>query len=123
MTELKNTERKKAKCKSLDKALVIPGPGEIPEEERNNIIKEAFGRLCSDEQPTPSTKHCMTDEHLNAVVHFLHSDKQAKIIKEMYGDTFDSISPNRKKYLTFLQQVEDDGRIKELNDILKRYGK
>ena len=68
MTELKNTERKKAKCKSLDKALVIPGPGEIPEEERNNIIKEAFGRLCSDEQPTPSTKHCMTDEHLKNAI-------------------------------------------------------
>ncbi len=54
---------------------------------------------------------------------FLHSDKQTKIIKEMYGDSFESISPNRNKYLTFLKRVEDDGRIKELNDILKRYGK
>ncbi|MBO7144597.1 MAG: metallophosphoesterase [Salinivirgaceae bacterium] len=54
---------------------------------------------------------------------FLHSDKQTKIIKEMYGDAFESISPNRNKYLTFLKRVEDDGRIKELNDILKRYGK
>ena len=54
---------------------------------------------------------------------FLHSGKETKIIKEMYGDTFESISPNRNKYLTFLKRVEDDGRIKELNDILKRYGK
>lgn len=49
---------------------------------------------------------------------FLHSGKEAKIIKEMYGDKFDSISPNRDKYLAFLKRVEDDGRIKELNDIL-----
>ena len=54
---------------------------------------------------------------------FLRSGKEAKIIKEMYGDAFESISPNRNKYLTFLKRVEDDGRIKELNDILKRYGK
>jgi hypothetical protein len=54
---------------------------------------------------------------------FLHSDKQAKIIKEMYGDSFDSISTNRDKYLTFLQRVEADGRISELDDILKRYEK
>ena len=55
---------------------------------------------------------------------FLHSGKEAKIIKEMYGDAFDeSISPNRNKYLTFLKCVEDDGRINELYDILKKYGK
>lgn len=54
---------------------------------------------------------------------FLHSGKEAKIIKEMYGDAFESIIPNRDKYLTFLQRVEADGRIKELNDILKRYWK
>lgn len=54
---------------------------------------------------------------------FLHSCKEAKIIKKMYGDTFESISPNRNKYLTFLKCVEDDGRINELYDILKKYGK
>ncbi len=54
---------------------------------------------------------------------FLHSDKQAKILKEMYGDEFDSISPNRDKYLAFLKRVEDDGRMVELNNILKRYAK
>lgn len=54
---------------------------------------------------------------------FLRSGNEAKIIKEMYGNAFESISPNRNKYLTFLKQVEDDGKIKELNDILKRYGK
>ena len=58
------------------------------------------------------------------VVHtFLHSDKQAKIIKEMYGDEFDSISPNIEKYLKFLERVKAEGRIYELNDILKRYAK
>ena len=57
------------------------------------------------------------------VVHaFLHSDKQAKIIKEMYGDEFDSISPNIEKYLKFLERVKAEGRIPELYSILKSYG-
>lgn len=54
---------------------------------------------------------------------FLHSGKEAKIIKEMYGDAFESISPNRDKYLTFLRRVEADGRISELDSILKGYEK
>ena len=54
---------------------------------------------------------------------FLNSKKEPKIIKEMYGTKFDTISPNRIKYLTFLRQVEADNRINELKDILKKYGK
>lgn len=54
---------------------------------------------------------------------FLHSCKEAKIIKEMYGDVFDSIVSNRDKYLAFMKRVEADGRIKELKDILTKYGK
>lgn len=54
---------------------------------------------------------------------FLRSGKEGKIINEMYKDRFDHISPNRVKYLTFLRQVELDGRFNELNEILRRYGK
>jgi predicted phosphohydrolase len=54
---------------------------------------------------------------------FLRSGKERKIIEEMYKDRFDHISPNRVKYLTFLRQVELDGRFNELNVILSRYGK
>ena len=54
---------------------------------------------------------------------FLRSGKDGKIIKEMYNDRFDHISPNRVKSLTFLRQVELDGRFNELNEILNRYGK
>lgn len=52
---------------------------------------------------------------------FLHSKKAAKIIRQMYGDVFESIQFNRKKYLKFLERVEADGRISELDSILKRY--
>lgn len=52
---------------------------------------------------------------------FLHSKKAAKIIRQMYGDMFESIQFNRKKYLKFLKRVEDDGRISELDSILERY--
>lgn len=54
---------------------------------------------------------------------FLHSKQEKRIIKAMYNDRFDNISPNRIKYLTFLKQVEADGRINELNNNLRRYGK
>lgn len=54
---------------------------------------------------------------------FLRSGKEGKIITEMYKDRFDHISPNRVKYLTFLRQVELDGRFNELNEILKKYGR
>ena len=48
---------------------------------------------------------------------FLH------ITKKMYGDTFDKITSNRTKYLYFLKQVDVDGRIIELDEILKKYDK
>ena len=54
---------------------------------------------------------------------FLHSGKEGKIINEMYGNQFDVISNNRIKYIEFVKQVETDGRMSELNNILKRYGK
>jgi len=41
----------------------------------------------------------------------------------MYGDTFDKITSNRTKYLYFLKQVDVDGRIIELDEILKKYDK
>lgn len=54
---------------------------------------------------------------------FLHSGREGKIIKEMYGELFDEISNNRIKYIEFLKRVETDSRMNELNNILKRYGK
>ena len=41
----------------------------------------------------------------------------------MYENRFNHISPNRTKYLTFLRQVELDGRFDELNALLIKYGK
>jgi predicted phosphohydrolase len=54
---------------------------------------------------------------------FLHSGREGVVIKEMYGDKFKGVSPNRIKYLTFLKQVDEDGRLEELNNILNRYDK
>ena len=54
---------------------------------------------------------------------FLRSGRVGIVIKKMYGDKFNGISPNRIKYLTFLKQVEVDGRLEELNNILNKYGK
>lgn len=54
---------------------------------------------------------------------FLRSGREGKIIKEMYGEQFDSFSSNRIKYLEFLRQVEMDGRMNELKNILKKYDK
>lgn len=54
---------------------------------------------------------------------FLRCGRKGIIIKEMYGDKFTKISPNRTKYLYFLRQVEEDGKINMLNEILKRYDK
>ena len=60
----------------------------------------------------------------HAVKHaFLKSEKAQKIIKELYDNQFDNISPNRIKYLYFLKQVEIDGKFGELNELLKKYGK
>lgn len=53
--------------------------------------------------------------------HFLHCGRERDVILEMYGDEFDRISPNRIKYLYFLRKVEEDGKINELNELLKKY--
>ena len=52
---------------------------------------------------------------------FLRCGREGGVIKEMYGDKFSGVSPNRIKYLTFLKQVEKDGRLEELNTILNKY--
>lgn len=54
---------------------------------------------------------------------FIRCGKERTIIKKMYGDTFDKITSNRTKYLYFLKQVDEDGRINELDEILKSYDK
>lgn len=54
---------------------------------------------------------------------FLHCGREGEVIKKMYNDQFDGINPNRTKYVYFLKQVDTDGRIKELNEILKQYDK
>ena len=54
---------------------------------------------------------------------FLKCGKEGKIINEMYGNEFDSITPNKIKYLSFLKKVELDNRFDELNEILNKYGK
>lgn len=59
-----------------------------------------------------------------AVKHaFLNCGKEGKIINKMYGNEFDSITPNRIKYLSFLKKVELDNRLDELNEILNEYSK
>lgn len=54
---------------------------------------------------------------------FLKCGKEGKVIHEMYGNEFDSITPNRIKYLSFLKKVELDNRFDELNEVLNKYGK
>lgn len=54
---------------------------------------------------------------------FIHCGKERAIIKSMYGDSFDKITPNRTKYVAFLNRVDEDGRLNELNEILKNYDK
>ena len=54
---------------------------------------------------------------------FLRSGREGIIIKAMYGEEFDSITPNRTKYLYFLRRVEKDGKINELNEQLKKHDK
>lgn len=54
---------------------------------------------------------------------FLRSGREGIIIKSMYGEQFDNITPNRTKYLLFLRRVEVEGKINELNEQLKKYDK
>ena len=54
---------------------------------------------------------------------FLRCGREGIVVREMYGDKFSGISSNRIKYLAFLSQVEKDGRLEELNNILNKYDK
>lgn len=74
--------------------------------------------LCIDRPIVPPSHQTSPFAVKNA---FLRSGREGIIIKEMYGDKFNGISPNRIKYLTFLKQVEKDGRLEELNMILNKY--
>ena len=74
--------------------------------------------LCIDKPIVPPSPQTSPFAVKNA---FLRSGREGIIIKEMYGDKFNGISPNRIKYLTFLKQVEKDGRLEELNKILNKY--
>jgi calcineurin-like phosphoesterase family protein len=68
----------------------------------------------------------MVDTNINPYAvknRFLRSGREGIIIKSMYGDQFDKITPNRTKYLLFLRRVEKDGKINELNEQLKKYDK
>lgn len=109
-------ERRKVRWEQVHRGTVL---GKAEEDARTllsakNMIDTIKGDIEGRLENVPPTEA--------VVVHtFLHSGKQPKIITEMYGDAFDSVSPNIKKYLEFLQRVKDEGRIYELNDILKRY--
>lgn len=96
----------------INQPLPVTTSENLTEEEYSDRFKKAIDALTVDTSSTALVKYA-----------FLHSGKEAKIIREMYGDAFDSISPNGKKYVTFLKQVEADGRMKELDSILKRYAK
>jgi RNA processing factor Prp31 len=50
---------------------------------------------------------------------FLHCNKQKEVIEQMYGNEFDNLVPNIKKYIAFWHKVIDDDRVEELNNILE----
>lgn len=72
------------------------------------------------------TDFALPEMHINPFnvkTRFIRCGRERTIIKKMYGDTFDKITSNRTKYLYFLKQVDVDGRIIELDEILKKYDK
>ena len=90
----------------------------------NDAWERTMERIKSDTAITSEPKEAKLDIYPSAVKsRFLRSGNEGKIITEMYKDRFNHISVNRVKYLTFLRQVEQDGRFNELNEILSRYGK
>lgn len=91
---------------------------------RNDAWEKTIRKLKSETKETDGIKKEKPIVYPHAVKHrFLQSGKEGTIIKQLYKDRFDKISPNRMKYLEFLKQVELDNKINELNDILKSYGK
>lgn len=90
----------------------------------NDAWEKTMERIKGEKKDIIEPKEAKVEVYPSAVKsRFLSCGKEGKIITEMYKDHFDEISPNRVKYLTFLRQVELDGRFNELNEILRRYGK
>ena len=90
----------------------------------NDAWEKTMERIKGEKKEDGVFEEAKLDVYPSAVKsRFLRSGKEGKIIEEMYKNHFDDISPNRVKYLTFLRQVELDGRFNELNEILRRYGK
>ena len=91
---------------------------------QNDSWKETMERIKKGDREVGEMREAKPVVYPYAVKHaFLKCGKEGKIISEMYGNEFDSITPNRIKYLTFLKKVETDNRFDELNEILKKYGK
>ena len=91
---------------------------------QNDSWKETMERIKKGDREVGEMQEAKPVVYPYAVKHaFLKCGKEGKIISEMYGNEFDSITPNRIKYLTFLKKVETDNRFDELNEILKKYGK
>lgn len=90
----------------------------------NDAWKRTMKRINSRSQIVSPQEIKQVAYHIHAVKStFLRSGKEGKIINVMYENRFNHISPNRTKYLTFLRQVELDGRFDELNALLIKYGK
>jgi DNA repair exonuclease SbcCD nuclease subunit len=100
-----------------DKALRLKLP-------HNNAWEKTMATIKKVKKEDEILEETKTEVYPHVIKHrFLQCGKEGKVIKAMYGDKFDKISPNRLKYLEFLKQVEIDDRINELNDILTRNGK
>lgn len=104
--------------KIKEKALIVSLPQNEAWEKNTLEMKDGIVRSKDINKATKETESPHEVRHA-----FLISKKEPIIIREMYGNKFDAISPNRIKYITFLNQVEADNRIDELKDILKKYGK
>ncbi len=109
-----NFEEYQNETKAGDKAMKV-------ELQQNDSWKKTMERLTGKHYEPDAVTIVAFNPHAvkNA---FLHSGREGKIINEMYGNKFCGIGNNRIKYIEFLKQVESDGRISELNNILKRYG-
>ena len=86
--------------------------------QKNDAWKKTMERLNDNHQGQNQDIEIEVNPHAvkNA---FLRSGREGRIIRDMYGKGFDHINSNRIKYLVFLKQVEEDGRMNELYNILK----
>ena len=90
---------------------------------KNEAWEKTMASYCRDKD---KTEEDMAEASLNPYAvknRFLRCGREGEIIKKMYKNQFDRINPNRTKYIVFLKQVENDGRIQELNEILNGYDK